>query len=133
MVSYKAYQKASGGEGGTLMKITGDVPHELLVPHDDATDDVGPFVLNLCTVRGPLAIPQLRAYSLMKYTFFISRGLEGDRERFWLHMGYFDSRDEAEKWLALLLPTYPLAFVTPAAVTFVPFEEPPGTGAARRP
>src|SRR5262245_33830548 len=80
------------------MKMSSNVPDELLQPLGDATHEVGPFVLNLCAVRSPLAIPPLRAQSLVKYCFFVSRGFEGDRERFWLHMGYFDSRDEAHKW-----------------------------------
>jgi hypothetical protein len=105
------------------MRISIDVPHDVLAAHaEDALDDVGPFVLNLCKVRSPLAVPQPRARELMKYAFFVSRGLEGSRERFWLHMGYFESRREAQKWLARLHPTYPRAFVTPAAVTFVAFD-----------
>jgi hypothetical protein len=113
--------------------MSANMPHTVPAPHDDDADDVGPFVLNLCAVRSPLAIPQPRARNLVKYAFFVSRGREVDRERFWLHMGYFESRDEAQKWLSVLHPIYPLAFVTPAAVTFVPFDDPAAAGAAPRP
>jgi hypothetical protein len=97
---------------------------------DDA--DAGPFVLNLCSVRSAIPIAQPRARGLMKYAFFVSRGVEGGRKRFWLHMGYFQSRTEAEKWLAILRRVYPSAFVTSAPVTFAPFPS-NNENAARRP
>lgn len=116
------------------MRMSTDVPHELLVPHvEDTLDDLGPFVLNLCAVRSPLAIQQPRARELMQYAFFVSRGHEGSRERFWLHMGYFQSRGEARKWLVRLQPTYPRAFVTPAAVTFVAADDTGDNTAVSRP
>src|SRR5262245_26230491 len=116
-VSYKAYRNRSGRR---RMKMSTNVPHDVFDPHAGDTVEGGPFVLNLCTVHSPLAVPQPRTRHRAKHAFFVSRGLEGDHERFWLHMGYFDTRDEAEEWLELLHPSYPLAFVTSAAVTFVP-------------
>jgi hypothetical protein len=93
-------------------------------PHSDAAltdterdDDVGPFVLNLCPVTDPLAIPQPRASELNRFKFFCSRGWEGNVEQYWLHMGYFAKRAEAEKWLSFLQRIYPQAFVTQADVT----------------
>ena len=83
-------------------------------------DDVGPFVLNLCPVTEPLAIPQPRASGLNKFTFFCSRGWEGNVEQYWLHMGYFATRTEAEKWLMVLQRLYPQAFVSQTEVTFAP-------------
>ncbi|HEY1282995.1 MAG TPA: hypothetical protein VGE96_00820 [Steroidobacteraceae bacterium] len=87
---------------------------------DRDDEEAGPFVLNLCSVPGHLSIPQPRAPGLSRYAFFVSRGTEGNREQCWLHMGYFASRSEAEKWLEILHRVYPLAFVTPAPLTFVP-------------
>jgi len=83
-------------------------------------DAVGPFVLNLCPVAEPLAIPQPRSSELNRFQFFCSRGLEGNVEQCWLHMGYFSTRVEAEKWLIFLRRIYPQAFVTQADVTFAP-------------
>jgi hypothetical protein len=82
--------------------------------------DVGPFVLNLCPVAEPLAIPQPRASGLNRFMFFCSRGWEGNVEQCWLHMGYFATRAEAEKWLTVLVRLYPHAFVSRAEVTFAP-------------
>jgi len=86
----------------------------------DAEGEVGPFVLNLCSVPGPIAIPQPRSPDLTRFKFFCSRGWEGQREECWLHMGYFPTRADAEKWLELLRRVYPQAFVSEAQVTFVP-------------
>jgi hypothetical protein len=81
-------------------------------------EEPGPFVLNLCSIPAPISIPQPRSRNLVKYAFFVSRGTEGGRECFWLHMGYFASRDEALKWQTVLQRIYPLAFVTSASMTF---------------
>jgi hypothetical protein len=86
----------------------------------DGDEDVGPFVLNLCPVTEPIAIPQPRSPEMTKFTFFCSRGWEGNVEQWWLHMGYFATRAEAEKWLAILQRIYPQAFATQAEVTFAP-------------
>jgi hypothetical protein len=86
---------------------------------DDCEREVGPFVLNLCPVQQHIAIPQPRSAHLTNYAIFLSRGLEGGRERCWLHMGYFSTRAEAQKWLGVLQRVYPEASVTSAALTFV--------------
>jgi hypothetical protein len=83
-------------------------------------NEVGPFVLNLCPVAEPIAVPQPRSSDLTKFTFFCSRGWEGNVEQCWLHMGYFATRPEAEKWLMVLQRLYPQAFVSQAEVTFAP-------------
>jgi len=99
------------------MRMNSSVLHDIDAPQPGAGEG-GPFVLNLCSVPGPIAIPQPRGREFIKYAFFVSRGSEGDNERFWLHMGYFQSRDEAQKWLGVLHRIYPMAFVTPARLTF---------------
>jgi hypothetical protein len=86
----------------------------------DVDEDVGPFVLNLCPVTEPIAIPQPRSPEMTKFSFFCSRGWEGNVEQWWLHMGYFATRADAEKWLTILQRIYPHAFVTEAEVTFAP-------------
>jgi hypothetical protein len=78
------------------MRFSKNVPHDVLDASGDDSEELGPFVLNLCAVNGPLAVPQPRARDLVEYAFFVSRGVEGGRERFWLHMGYFESRAEAQ-------------------------------------
>jgi hypothetical protein len=84
-----------------------------------AADDseTGPFMLNLCGVNGPIAIPQPRSAQLSKFTFFCSRERSGGREAWWLRFGYFDTRADAEKWLERLRRVYPDASISEADVT----------------
>jgi hypothetical protein len=86
---------------------------------EDSETEIGPFVLNLCPVREHISIPQPRSSQLIRYAFFLSRGHAGRHERYWLHMGYFATRAEAQKWLEVLQRVYPEASITSAAVTFV--------------
>lgn len=102
------------------MRFSTDGTFDLRGETDRDDDGAGPFVLNLCSVPGPISIPQPRAPGLSRYAFFVSRGVEGNREQSWLHMGYFASRAEAEKWLEVLHRVYPFAFVTAAPLTFAP-------------
>jgi hypothetical protein len=100
------------------MRVMETVGLEGLGQRRNVQTEAGPFVLNLCPVPGPIAIPQPRSPQLVRYAFFCSRGLEGDREQCWLHMGYFPTRAEACKWLDVLRRVYPLAFLSAARSTF---------------
>ena len=68
------------------------------------------FVINLCASTTPVALVQPSHTGLKRFTFFVSRRLEEGRERFRLHMGYFDSQEEAEKILDLVRDVYPAAW-----------------------
>jgi hypothetical protein len=59
----------------------------------------------------PMALSRPTAPELARFTFFVSRRREEGRERFRLHMGYFQTRDEAEQLLALIRDLYPAAWV----------------------
>lgn len=83
-----------------------------------ASDDVGPFVLDLCSMPGPISIPQPRSQLLNRFSFFVSRREEAGRDSYWLCMGYFGTRAEAQKWLELMRRVYPNAWVAQADVTF---------------
>jgi hypothetical protein len=76
----------------------------------DAERTTGPFVINLCSSNTPMALSQPQAAELKRFTFFVSRRLEDRRERFRLHMGYFDSLQEAEEWLSTVRGVYPGAW-----------------------
>lgn len=114
------------------MRFSTSAVFDLRGETDRNDDEAGPFVLNLCSVPGHLSIPQPRAPGLSRYAFFVSRGVEGNRDQCWLHMGYFASRAEAQKWLGILQRVYPLAFVTAAPLTFVPQETVAEHGTATR-
>jgi len=68
------------------------------------------FVVNLCSSTTPAALVQPTHAGLKRFTFFVSRRLEEGRERFRLHMGYFESQEEAEKMLDLVRDVYPAAW-----------------------
>ncbi len=68
------------------------------------------FVVNLCSSTTPVGLVQPSHAGLKRFTFFVSRRLEEGRERFRLHMGYFDSQEEAEKMLDLVRDVYPAAW-----------------------
>ena len=77
-----------------------------------------PFVLTLCSVAALVPLPQPRG-QLTRFTFFFSRNPEEGGKGYRLHMGYFATRSEGEKWLGILRGMYPNASVTevPAATT----------------
>src|SRR4051812_47407235 len=72
------------------------------------------WVINLCSLAAPMAIPQPRAPRLTRFSFFLNHYREDGRRQYRLVMGYFASFAEADKWLATLKKVYPQAFVSEA-------------------
>ena len=72
------------------------------------------WVINLCSLAAPMAIPQPRAPRLTRFSFFLNHYQEDGRRQYRLLMGYFASFAEADKWLATLKKVYPQAFVSEA-------------------
>src|SRR5207302_1996782 len=70
----------------------------------------GPFVLNLCSSTTPMALSNPEQAELKRFSFFVSRRFEEGRERFRLHMGYFQTLAEAEEWLGSVRDIYPGAW-----------------------
>src|SRR6185437_5089217 len=68
------------------------------------------FVVNLMSSTTPVALKRPDHAGLKRFTFFVSRRLEEGRERFRLHMGYFDTQEEAEKLLDIVRTLYPGAW-----------------------
>ena len=68
------------------------------------------FVINLISSTTPVALTRPEHAGLRRFTFFVSRRREEGRERFRLHMGYFDSQEEAEKLLDIVREIYPGAW-----------------------
>jgi hypothetical protein len=82
-------------------------------PRGDAAtrhESTGPFVVNLCSSTTPMALAQPQDPELKRFKFFVSRRLEDGRERFRLHMGYFESLQEAEEWVGVAREFYPGAW-----------------------
>ena len=68
------------------------------------------FVINLCASTSPVSLTPPDHAGLKRFTFFVSRRREEGRERFRLHMGYFESQEEAEKLLDIVREIYPGAW-----------------------
>jgi len=75
-----------------------------------ATVPVDTFVINLCSSTTPMALVHPDAPELKRFRFFVSRRLEDGRERFRLHMGHFETLEEAEDWLSVVRDVYPGAW-----------------------
>jgi hypothetical protein len=77
----------------------------------------GRFMLTLCRLAAPVSIRPPRSPRLKRFTLFMSRSLQPDgRESWYLHMGYFKTLTDAERWVEAVRPRYPDAFATIATV-----------------
>ncbi len=78
----------------------------------------GAFMLTLCQLAGPVSIRPPASPLLKAFTFFTSRVRARDgSERVFLHMGYFQTLAEAQRWVRAVNARYPDAIATlvPAA------------------
>jgi len=78
----------------------------------------GQFMLTLCRLAAPVSIRPPQSPHLRPFTFFTSRAHQADgSERLYLHMGYFETLADAERWVEAIRGRYPDAFATiaPAA------------------
>src|SRR5215469_205289 len=86
------------------------------VPSSAADGDAAPgalhnaFVINLTSSTSPVALTRPDHAGLKRFNFFVSRRREEGRERFRLHMGYFQTQEEAEKLLDIVREIYPGAW-----------------------
>jgi hypothetical protein len=71
----------------------------------------GSFIVNLCAVPRP-SIPEHLPVDLEGLRPFLSRRTKDGVHRFYLHVGFFRSRGEAEAWVRTARATYPNAFVS---------------------
>jgi len=84
--------------------------HRSAADRSSAAVNIDTFVINLCSSTTPMALVQPDTPELKRFRFFVSRRLEDGRERFRLHMGYFQSLEEAEDWLSVVRDVYPGAW-----------------------
>lgn len=74
-----------------------------------------PYILTLCRLESPTSIRPPQSPHLKPFTFFTSRSRHADgSERLHLHMGYFGTQKQAQKWAQLMRARYPQVIVTPA-------------------
>lgn len=87
-------------------------------PGHRARVGTGHFMLTLCRMAAPVSIRPFQSPQLRPFTFFMSRAGQPDgSERFYLHMGYFETLADAERWVEVLRRHYPNAFATIAPIT----------------
>jgi hypothetical protein len=73
----------------------------------------GRFMITLCTLAAPVFIRPPQSPQLRPFRFFMSQARQSDgSERLYLHMGYFDTLADAEKWAESVRRHYPRAFAT---------------------
>ncbi len=68
------------------------------------------YVINLMSSTSPVDLTAPDHVGLKRFSFFVSRRLEDNRERFRLHMGYFASQEDAEQLLDIVREIYPSAW-----------------------
>jgi hypothetical protein len=77
----------------------------------------GRFMLTLCTLNAPVSLRPPRSPSLKPFTFFMNRARQPDgSERLYLHMGFFETLAQAERWAQSVRRHYPDAFATIAPI-----------------
>jgi hypothetical protein len=97
-------------------------------PEHRAQAATGHFMLTLCRLPAPVSIRPPQSPQLKPFTFFTSRARQPDgSEQLYLHMGYFESLADAEKWVEVVRGRCPNAFATiaPQAVLQPPNSEAP--------
>ena len=105
-------------------------------PDDRSQTATGHFMLTLCRLAAPASIRQPQAPQLKSFTFFTSceRGPDG-AENVYLHMGYFETLSDAERWVEAVHGRFPdaIATVAPAAQLQLPKSDVPPVETADSP
>jgi hypothetical protein len=77
-------------------------------------------MLTLCPLAAPVSIRPPQSPQLKPFTFFMSRARQPDgSEQLYLHMGYFETLADAERWVESVRRHYPSAFATIAPLAFL--------------
>ena len=89
-------------------------------PMHQAQAGTGHFMLTLCALAAPVRVRPPKSAQLKPFTFFMSRARQPDgTARLYLHMGYFETLADAERWGESVRRHYPNAFATIAPVAFL--------------
>jgi hypothetical protein len=81
---------------------------------DDAPHGIGLYAINLDSSSAPMPLNVPFRHELVGFSVFRSRSVEDGRERFRLHLGYFESKPRAEEALAVVRKYYPAAWISRA-------------------
>jgi sporulation related protein len=69
------------------------------------------YIINLSSSTTPMALEVPDAPELEGFAVFRSRRVEDGRDRYRLHLGYFESREDAQRVLPVVRAKYPAAWV----------------------
>jgi hypothetical protein len=69
------------------------------------------YIINLASSTTPMALEVPDAHELEGFAVFRSRRVEDGRDRYRLHLGYFESREEAQRVLPVVRAQYPASWV----------------------
>jgi hypothetical protein len=70
------------------------------------------YVITLCSAGLPMPLEVPFLHELVSFSVFRSRAIEDGRERFRLHVGYFESQARAIEALAVVRRHYPAAWIS---------------------
>src|SRR5215475_14712439 len=80
----------------------------------------GHFLVTLCELAAPIVIRPPQSPQLKPFTFFMSRARQPDgSEPLYLHMGYFETLADAERWVEAVRRHYPNAFASIAPLALL--------------
>lgn len=82
--------------------------------HENLQLSEGLFVINLDSSSLPMALLVPFRHELEGFSVFRSRRIEDGRERFRLHVGYFDTQQHAEEAVAVVRKYFPAAWISSA-------------------
>jgi hypothetical protein len=86
-------------------------------PNDEGQHGSALYVINLDSSSMPMSLDVPFRHDLVGFTVFRSRSFEHGRERFRLHLGYFESEQRAEDALRVVRKYYPAALIAAAPVS----------------
>ncbi len=81
---------------------------------DDMPSDSVFYVITLCSASLPMPLQVPFVHELVGFSVFRTRCVEDGRERFRLHLGYFDSQMRAGEALAVVRRYFPAAWISSA-------------------
>ncbi len=99
-------------------------------PVQRAQAGTGHFMLTLCRLAAPVTIRPPQSPRLKPFTFFTSQERQPDgSEGLYLHMGYFETLADAERWVDAIRGRYPnaIATIAPTACLQPPNSEAPAS------
>jgi len=80
-------------------------------PAHESPTDGRHYVITLCSASVPMPLKVPFVHDLVCFSVFRSRTIEDGRQRYRLHVGYFDSQERAREALRVVRRHYPAAWI----------------------